>query len=182
MQALQPTLDLLVRIYILARFPGTWSAHLISSPILQLGPGAVLAGVVLKKMVSRALAVSQLREVRLTQSWELVKQILWPRPPPGHDTVGIPHSRQDLLPVRIFPSPHFVTRGDFEGKKRIYPLGQCCEALPTACITVSYESTARVPALVCHLPQLLRASPGSPSFALVLARGISAQAPANSTR
>lgn len=180
MQGLQPTPDLLVTIYILARFPGTWSAHLISSPILQLGPAAVLARVVLKRTLS--LAVSQLREARLTQSWGLVKQILWPRPPPGHNTVGIPHSRQDLLPVRIFPSPHFVTRGDFEGKKRIYPLGQCCEALPTACITVSYESTARVPPLVCRLPQLLRASPGSPSFALVLARGISAQAPASSTR
>ena len=123
MQALQPAPDLWPDSAFLVQSPGTWCAHssLMSSPDLQLGLEAVLPPFLLMGVPSWALAVSQLREVRLTQTWGLVQQTLPLRPPPGCNTVSIPCSRQDSLPFGIFLSPHLVTISDSEGKKKIHP-------------------------------------------------------------
>lgn len=130
MQTLQPAPDLLVRICILAQSPGNWCANLslISSPTLQLRLGTVLPSFLLTGMLSWTLAVSQLKEARPTQSWGLVGLTRHAGPSLGSNIVGIPHSRQDSLPLRIFPFPHLVSKGDFGGEKGIHPLGQCFEA------------------------------------------------------
>lgn len=57
----------------------------------------------------------------------------------------IPHSKQDSLPLRIFPFPCLVTKGDFEGGKGIHQ--QCFEALTNTLCHCFYESKTHIPDL-----------------------------------